>query len=142
MARVGVRALRCRRGGRSIDKEINHEFRVARCRCTVYCLASGAASAQSALHVYGPGGPAPAMKEAATEFEKKTGTHVDLTAGPTPTWIDHARQDADIIYSGSETMMSDFVVAMVDPDRVKTPRGRNDDFTQSSAGVNGPIWPV
>lgn len=77
-------------------------------------IACGYAAAQTALHVYGPGGPAPAMKEAAAAFEKKTGTHVDITAGPTPAWIDHARADADLIYSGSETMMSDFVVAMGD----------------------------
>ncbi|GAB3630184.1 hypothetical protein PTE30175_04166 [Pandoraea terrae] len=72
------------------------------------------AFSQSVLHVYGPGGPAPAMKEAAEAFEKRTGTHVDVTAGPTPSWIDHARADADVIFSGSETMMSDFVVAMGD----------------------------
>src|SRR5689334_15066738 len=75
-------------------------------------LASGVAAAQSVLHVYGPGGPAPAMKQAARAFQKKTGTHVEMTAGPTRAWIDHAREDADVIYSGSETMMSDFVVAM------------------------------
>lgn len=72
------------------------------------------AFSQSSLRVYGPGGPAPAMKEAAAAFEKQTGTHVDVTAGPTPSWIDHARADADLIFSGSETMMSDFVVAMGD----------------------------
>ncbi|WP_027793820.1 substrate-binding domain-containing protein [Paraburkholderia acidipaludis] len=77
-------------------------------------LACGYAAAQSALHVYGPGGPAPAMKEAAAAFEKETGTHVEVTAGPTPAWIDQARADADLVYSGSETMMSDFVVAMGD----------------------------
>ncbi|WP_322012799.1 substrate-binding domain-containing protein [Paraburkholderia sp. J12] len=79
-----------------------------------FSLACGYAAAQSTLHVYGPGGPAPAMKEAAAAFEKETGTHVDVTAGPTPAWIDHARADADLIFSGSETMMSDFVVAMGD----------------------------
>ncbi|MPW20442.1 Extracellular solute-binding protein [Paraburkholderia piptadeniae] len=77
-------------------------------------ISSVHASPQFVLHVYGPGGPAPAMKEAAEAFEKQTGTHVDVTAGPTPSWIDHARADADLIFSGSETMMSDFVVAMGD----------------------------
>jgi accessory colonization factor AcfC len=67
---------------------------------------------QTTLKVYGPGGPAPAMKEAATAFEKETGIKVEVTAGPTPQWIDKARQDADLIYSGSETMMSDFVQAL------------------------------
>lgn len=73
---------------------------------------TGAALAQTTLHVYGPGGPAPAMKEAAAAFEKQTATKVVVTAGPTPQWIEKARTDADIIFSGSETMMTDFVFAM------------------------------
>lgn len=70
------------------------------------------AHAQDALLVYGPGGPAPAMKEAAAAFEKKTGIKIEVTAGPTPQWVDKAKKDADIIYSGSETMMTDFVQAL------------------------------
>lgn len=74
----------------------------------------GASSAigQNILRVYGPGGPAPAIKEAAAAFEKKAGVSVEVTAGPTPAWIDKAKQNADVIYSGSETMMTDFTVAM------------------------------
>ncbi|NDP49081.1 MAG: extracellular solute-binding protein [Sulfuriferula multivorans] len=72
----------------------------------------GAAHAGTALNVYGPGGPAPAMKEAAAAFEQKTGTKVTVTAGPTPKWIDQAKADADVVYGGSETMMTDFVTAM------------------------------
>lgn len=68
--------------------------------------------APAEIRVYGPGGPAPAMKEAAKAFERKTGTPVMVTAGPTPEWIAHAKADADIIYSGSETMMTDFAQAM------------------------------
>lgn len=64
------------------------------------------------IRVYGPGGPAPAMKEAAKAFEKKTGTTVLVTAGPTPEWNARAKADADVIYSGSETMMTDFAQAM------------------------------
>ena len=75
-------------------------------------LASPLAIAQAPLHVYGPGGPAPAMKEAAQAFEKKTGQPVIVTAGPTPEWIDNAKKDADLIFSGTETMMTDFVQAM------------------------------
>ena len=70
------------------------------------------AQTQVPLRVYGPGGPAPAMKEAAAAFEKKTGVKVDVTAGPTPQWLDKAKADADVIFSGSETMMTDFVLAM------------------------------
>ena len=76
-------------------------------------LAMGsAAAAAEPLHVYGPGGPAPAVKEAAKAFERQTGRKVEVVAGPTPQWIHRAKADADIIYSGSEDMMSDFVKAM------------------------------
>ena len=64
------------------------------------------------LKAYGPGGPAPAMKEAAQAYEKKTGVKVEITAGPTPQWKDQARTDADLIFSGSEHMMADFVKAL------------------------------
>nr|GEU29190.1 chemoreceptor McpA-like [Tanacetum cinerariifolium] len=75
--------------------------RQARCSLVVaVALTAGIACAQQPLLVYGPGGPAPAMKEAAAAFEHANGTKVTVTAGPTPSWIDHAKQDADIIYSG------------------------------------------
>ena len=80
--------------------------------CLVSLLMTGAAMAQETLFVYGPGGPAPAMKEAAAAFEKQHGTKVEVTAGPTPTWLEKAKQNADVVYSGSETMMTDFIVAM------------------------------
>lgn len=69
-------------------------------------------AAKDVLNAYGPGGPAPAMKEAAAAFEKKTGVKVNITAGPTPQWLDKAKADADLVFSGSETMMTDFVNAM------------------------------
>ena len=70
------------------------------------------ALAQVTIRAYGPGGPAPAMKEAAAAFGKANGVVVEVTAGPTDTWISKAREDADVIYSGSEYMMTDFVKAM------------------------------
>ncbi len=76
------------------------------------CALSPAASLAADLRVYGPGGPAPAMKEAAAAFGKARGIEVEVTAGPTPRWIETARTDADLVYSGSETMMTDFVAAM------------------------------
>ena len=67
-------------------------------------------SAPVVLRVYGPGGPAPAMKEAATAFSAKhKNVKVEVTAGPTPQWKDHATKDADLIYSGAEFMMTDFM---------------------------------
>ncbi len=61
------------------------------------------------LKAYGPGGPAPAMREAAKIFGGKKGIAIEITAGPTPTWKDQAMKDADLIFSGSEYMMTDFV---------------------------------
>lgn len=61
------------------------------------------------LRVYGPGGPAPAMREAAARFGATRGIAVVVSAGPTPAWKDQAATDADLIYSGSEYMMTDFV---------------------------------
>lgn len=69
-------------------------------------------TAAATLQVYGPGGPYPAMRDAAAEFSKKHDVKVEVTAGPTPQWIDKAKADADLIYSGSENMMTDFVKAM------------------------------
>lgn len=71
-----------------------------------------AAQAAETLHVYGPGGPLPAMKEAAAVFGRAHGVDVEVTAGPTPKWIAEAKNDADLIFSGSEVMMSDFIAAM------------------------------
>lgn len=61
------------------------------------------------LKAYGPGGPAPTMREAAKVFGGKKGITIWITAGPTPTWKDQAMKDADLIFSGSEYMMTDFI---------------------------------
>ncbi len=71
-------------------------------------------SARDTIYVYGPGGPLPAMKEAATEFSRTHGTHVEVTGGPTPQWLDKARSNADVIFSGAEHMMTDFVKQLGD----------------------------
>ena len=81
-----------------------------------YCAAAALALAVPAsaedLNVYGPGGPAPAMKEAAKVYSAQTGTEVRVTAGPTKEWIEGAKKNADVVYSGAENMMTDFVKAM------------------------------
>jgi accessory colonization factor AcfC len=84
-------------------------------------VASSAMAAPETLHVYGPGGPLPAMKEAAEMFGHAHAVDVQVTAGPLPQWIDHAKSDADVVFSGSEVMMSDFITAMpnIDPATVK-----------------------
>ncbi|MFS8037017.1 substrate-binding domain-containing protein [Xanthobacter sp. AM11] len=73
---------------------------------------AGAAAPAADLNVYGPGGPLPAMKEAAATFGQLRGIEIAVSAGPTSAWIDKARQDADLVFSGSEAMMTDFVAAM------------------------------
>jgi accessory colonization factor AcfC len=65
------------------------------------------------LHVYGPGGPLPAMKEAAAAFARRhAGVHVEVTGGPTPQWLAQARANADVVFSGAEHMMTDFVTQL------------------------------
>lgn len=91
---------------------------MARCRCwwlwmvVALCLDAGYVTAQDLLHMYGPGGPAPAMREAAAEFGRTTGIQVEVTAGPTAKWLAKAQADADLIYSGAEFMMTDLIAAM------------------------------
>ena len=76
------------------------------------CVAASTAWAAQDLNVYGPGGPAPAVKEAAEAFGKAHNIKVAVTAGPTPAWADKARQDADVLFSGAENMMSGFAAAL------------------------------
>ncbi|MFI7918305.1 substrate-binding domain-containing protein, partial [Acinetobacter baumannii] len=61
-----------------------------------------------AVQLKGRGAPPPAMKEAAKQFTNKTGIAVHVNSGPTAQCSEKAKLDADIIYSGSEAMMSDF----------------------------------
>lgn len=62
------------------------------------------------VKVYGPGGPLGPMKELADRFTNETGIKVEVTAGPEAKWIDQAKQDADMIYGGSEYMLTDFIL--------------------------------
>lgn len=80
----------------------------------MFLFASSAMAAT--LHVYGPGGPAPAMKEAAEAFSKAHKVKVEVTAGPTPEWKARATKDADVIFSGSESMMTEFLATFPDID--------------------------
>lgn len=81
--------------------------------------ASGASRGASpmagdSIFVYGPGGPLPAMTEAAAAFERRSGTVVRVTGGPAPMWVAEARRKADVIFSGAEHMMTDFVTQLRD----------------------------
>lgn len=70
-----------------------------------------ATAASADISVFGPGGPTPAMKEAAAAFEKETGIAVTVTGGPASNWMDKAKTEADAIYSGSQNMMDDFIAS-------------------------------
>ena len=72
--------------------------------------------AAEALHVYGPGGPLPAIKDAAAAYQRQTGVDVMVTGGPTAQWVGNAKADADMVFSGSEVMMSDFIKQLPDID--------------------------
>ncbi|MFF0830451.1 extracellular solute-binding protein [Brevibacillus sp. NPDC003359] len=61
------------------------------------------------IRVYGPGGPLGPIKESAERFSTETGIKVEVTAGPEGNWIGQAKQDADIIFGGSEYMLQDFI---------------------------------
>ena len=73
---------------------------------------AGPVHAQTALNVYGPGGPGPAMQEAAKAFGATNKVSVNVAAGPTPQWVEKAKQDADVIFSGAENMFTDFAKAL------------------------------
>ena len=82
------------------------------------------------LFVYGPGGPLPAMKDAAAAFERRSGVHVVVTGGPTAPWLAKARTDADVFFSGAENMMTDYVKQLADTSGAGSPRpGRIVDST-------------
>lgn len=71
---------------------------------------SGAKSkTEEVIYVYGPGGPLGPMKELAERFSAATKLKVEVTAGPEANWVDKAKQDADIIFGGSEYMLQDMV---------------------------------
>ena len=52
------------------------------------------------------------MKEAAEVFGREHGIVIDVTGGPADRWREEARSNADLIYSGSENMMTDFIAMM------------------------------
>ncbi len=75
-------------------------------------LAVATSYAQETVRVYGPGGPAPAMKEAAASFSQERKVKVEVVAGPTTEWAEKAKADADVIFSGAENMLADFAKAL------------------------------
>ena len=52
------------------------------------------------------------MQEAAAVFGKRHNAKLEIVAGPTNKWLQKAKADADLIYSGAEFMMTNFVRAL------------------------------
>jgi len=71
----------------------------------------GVVRAQAPLPIrcFGPGGPAPAMRAAAAAFQAAQGVPVEIIAGPTPQWADRVAGEADLVFSGAEYMMDEFI---------------------------------
>lgn len=61
------------------------------------------------VKLYGAGGPHTAFRKVADAFESKTGTKVEIIAGPEKKWSPSAQADADIIWGTSEQSMTAFL---------------------------------
>jgi accessory colonization factor AcfC len=72
------------------------------------------AQAPTPIRCFGPGGPAPAMRVAAEAFRTAHGTPVEIIAGPTPQWAGRVAEEADLVFSGAEYMMDEFIARFAD----------------------------
>jgi accessory colonization factor AcfC len=76
-------------------------------------------NAQPTLRIYGTEGLLSApLKECAELFRRSKGVAVTITEGIEGRWIATARQNADIVFGGSEYMMTDFMIrnrGLIDP---------------------------
>ena len=59
------------------------------------------------------------MQEAAKTFGVSNQVIVNVTAGPTPQWVEKARRDTDVIFSGAENMSTDFAKTLPDTFELK-----------------------
>jgi accessory colonization factor AcfC len=64
---------------------------------------------EKGLRIYGPEGLSAPMKECAEIFSKKYGIQAEVLTGSEATWIARAKQEADVIYEGSEYMLTQFI---------------------------------
>ena len=76
---------------------------------TLSAIGASTVSAKDVLHVYGPEGPYPAIREAASVFGERNSIEVNVVGDPTSKWLAKAKGDADLIYSSAEFMMIDFI---------------------------------
>jgi accessory colonization factor AcfC len=66
---------------------------------------------EKGLRIYGPEDVSAPMKECAEMFSKKYGIRAEVLAGPEATWVARAKQEADVIYEGSEYMLTQFIAS-------------------------------
>lgn len=79
-------------------------------------------AASETIFIGSPGGPAPALKECVRDFNKThKKTIIEVTSGPLESWQDQA-SDFELLFSGSENMMDDFVqkFSFLDPESIET----------------------
>ncbi|WP_206931514.1 substrate-binding domain-containing protein [Roseococcus thiosulfatophilus] len=92
--------------------------------------AQARAQAPAPVRAFGPGGPAPAMRAAGEAFRAAQGIPVEIVSGPTPGWAGRVPAEADMVFSGAEYMMDDFVAQFRD---VVDPATRTTLFLRPSA---------
>ncbi|MCK7612689.1 extracellular solute-binding protein [Roseibium sediminicola] len=61
------------------------------------------------VKLYGAGGPHTAFQKVADVWQERTGTEVEIVAGPESRWSRDAQADADIIWGTSEQSMTAFL---------------------------------
>jgi len=66
---------------------------------------------EKGLRIYGPEDVSAPMKECAEMFSKKHGIKAEVLAGPESIWVAGAKQEADVIYEGSEYMLTQFIAS-------------------------------
>jgi len=72
------------------------------------------------VKLYGAGGPHTAFAKVARVWEEKTGTKVEVIAGPEAKWTASAQADADVLWGTSQQSMTAFLLtyAAFDSDKV------------------------
>ncbi|WP_417536616.1 substrate-binding domain-containing protein [Methylophaga sp.] len=89
----------------------------------LFCAAAVPAVAQTSLYdpsikhkprdgvvkLYGAGGPHTAFRKVADVWEERSGTKVEIIAGPESRWSADAQADADILWGTSEQSMTAFL---------------------------------
>ncbi|RDU64623.1 hypothetical protein CQA53_07670 [Helicobacter didelphidarum] len=64
------------------------------------------------IFIYGPGIPTPPITKLAQKYEANTKQKIVLQTGPTNLWLENAKKNADIVFSGSTEMMDGFINLM------------------------------